>query len=707
MGIAESLDRFWAVRGPLALAVGVALSAACVSDPPPSESPPGVWGGWTRQARPDCRESLVLSPSGRFALTATLELAGLTVAEQIEGRLEAPGLATGGEFSAAFWPDSATATSPAPYCAQWQPQALPGPSNWFATATGEDLGRLTFRTLPAVDLGTLLVGSNGARQDVVALFMDGTGSLRGFLFTDPKLYPAPLYYAPPQDPARTLTLPSGPVLVNLPDGFYAQEFPAPASGTQVAQLYLNVTAAVDISFSKVPGAAAAPCDFAVYADLAFTALNATYAQLTGAEAPTLPLNPAANGQPFLVVPIQDSTAYLLPIGITTPGNGPCSANIRAIPTLVGKIKARAGLGNVPDAFTQTLAPGRPYLVADSLAQPGRVRLVPLGQPGYAAQSLRLAPWSVRLAGFGSGASDATAFLDVLNLAGRPGVLPRLVGTGTARSPLLSVYPAADASAGLGPFGPSPARPSSGELTAPSIVTEPGVQEFRVLNYRLHQPAAGRLALWTEGGAATTGRLEDELGRLLALNTHGSPDGAGFRIVRTVPAGEYRLEVRAASGFTLRVESAAPSPFADEALEGCLVEAGLVLRPTVPLREAYCGRRGIIDLTGLDALGDLQSLDLSDNAVQDLAPLHALIGLTMLVLTGNRVSRLGALSGLGHLRSLSLAGNPVDPADLEILLGLAGSLRLLNLNGVTSLTVAQVDQLRALMPNTLVIGPDGK
>ncbi|WP_448070618.1 leucine-rich repeat domain-containing protein [Georgenia yuyongxinii] len=74
--------------------------------------------------------------------------------------------------------------------------------------------------------------------------------------------------------------------------------------------------------------------------------------------------------------------------------------------------------------------------------------------------------------------------------------------------------------------------------------------------------------------------------------------------------------------------------------------------------AAAGAR-VEDLTGLDRLTNLATLDLADNRVRDLAPLSGLANLSSVKLTGNEVADLTALAGLPVLTELGMSGNAVS------------------------------------------------
>ena len=87
--------------------------------------------------------------------------------------------------------------------------------------------------------------------------------------------------------------------------------------------------------------------------------------------------------------------------------------------------------------------------------------------------------------------------------------------------------------------------------------------------------------------------------------------------------------------------------------------------------------GITDLTGIEALTGLTTLDLSDNLIRDISPLARLSGLILLDLEHNRIADLAPLAPLRQLESLVLSYNQIS--DLSPLLEIP-SLQSLDLIG---------------------------
>ncbi|MBL9170705.1 MAG: leucine-rich repeat domain-containing protein [Verrucomicrobiales bacterium] len=180
--------------------------------------------------------------------------------------------------------------------------------------------------------------------------------------------------------------------------------------------------------------------------------------------------------------------------------------------------------------------------------------------------------------------------------------------------------------------------------------------------------------------------------------------------QNITSGRYRVSMRlfclawiSAGLLTYAAEPAAPAPpsppiFADKNLESAvrryvfekrdtdkpIVEADVVNLSTLEARGLgitnlagleKCRSLALIDLSrnrikdvsALKGLGMLQSLTLSDNALEDIAPLASLPSLQYLELSRNRLKTLEAVRGLTNLNALYASSNRI--ADLSPVLGL--------------------------------------
>jgi hypothetical protein len=211
---------------------------------------------------------------------------------------------------------------------------------------------------------------------------------------------------------------------------------------------------------------------------------------------------------------------------------------------------------------------------------------------------------------------------------------------------------------------------------------------------------------------TRATLRDGDGTPLAIARGGAADGAGFRLVASLPAGSYELQVQALAppaAATLHLEPAAVPGLAPGALAACLHGANAPGSLPAALRAADCRARGIDSLDGIDASGGydrLQALRLDDNPLADLAPLAPLFRLAELSLAGTAPASLAPLAALPRLHALTLARVPLDAAARDLLAGLGTRLTYLDLGGATGLTPEDVALLRAALPNARIVAPDG-
>jgi Leucine-rich repeat (LRR) protein len=97
---------------------------------------------------------------------------------------------------------------------------------------------------------------------------------------------------------------------------------------------------------------------------------------------------------------------------------------------------------------------------------------------------------------------------------------------------------------------------------------------------------------------------------------------------------------------------------DPGLQACLDQALERNKQTDPatITLLACPSAGVQTLAGIEALENLEQLELSDNAIQDLSPLLQLTNLRVLGLRNNRVGDIRPLQQLPLLRFLSLEGN---------------------------------------------------
>lgn len=101
---------------------------------------------------------------------------------------------------------------------------------------------------------------------------------------------------------------------------------------------------------------------------------------------------------------------------------------------------------------------------------------------------------------------------------------------------------------------------------------------------------------------------------------------------------------------------------DPNLQGCLNETMKANEMEDPesIRLLACPSADIESLVGIEALSNLEHLDLSDNDITDLSPLASLGNLRVLGLRDNNIRSIMPLLDLPVLRFVSLQGNPDIP-----------------------------------------------
>ena len=218
-------------------------------------------------------------------------------------------------------------------------------------------------------------------------------------------------------------------------------------------------------------------------------------------------------------------------------------------------------------------------------------------------------------------------------------------------------------------------------------------------------------------------------RISEVTASGLSNCSGFTVATdvplSVPAGEaatldVSFDVDGVGPFSLDLEITNNDPyqnpydihitgrrchlvvsFDDPGLEAAVRDA--VDKPAGPLYDCdvepltflNARNRGISDLTGIDQLIGLQTLNLYKNDIVDITPLAGLTGLQSLHLSANAIVDITPLVGLTGLQSLGLSAN--DIVDITPLVGLTG-LQTLELywNGITEIgALASLVNLRVL------------
>ncbi|WP_334103293.1 SUMF1/EgtB/PvdO family nonheme iron enzyme, partial [Mesotoga prima] len=114
---------------------------------------------------------------------------------------------------------------------------------------------------------------------------------------------------------------------------------------------------------------------------------------------------------------------------------------------------------------------------------------------------------------------------------------------------------------------------------------------------------------------------------------------------------------------------------------------IYLSDVTPLTELRANSRNIVNLSGIEALKNLQRLHLWDNSINDLLPISSLTELRELNLHRNNFSDLTPLAALTHIGWLAIDGNLVT--DLSPIFGLS-SLTSLFVSGNPIANLAQLE-----------------
>ena len=688
-----------------AVALGLLATLAAAGCVSPGETPAdggSATGAWQLRGA-GCTQHLVLGAGSTFRLGSDFSLEGFFWRSAVAGTVAAAGADT-----VTFAPAGRVSPGGLVYCGQWaRAVQTPLPEADLQTRTGLTFADLAFRSFITPALGRVLVGTDTARDARLLLFREPDGPLRGVL---PR---AGRPLARPDDPVRTLTHVNGHATVPVPGGFYEREFAAADPGTLKARLVLVLVGAARVTFAG-EGDDLAGCDYVVHGDLLFGAPVAPAPLESGVASQTLEVNPALPAAylfPYVIPGTEPpATAYLLPVAVQSPSEGACRARITAEPLVLAELAEDLPTDSEDEAFAVVLPLGDAALLPLAAPPDGPLRLMPLAPGEVHAQDARLAPQVVTLGGLAPSPGAEGPVRDPLGLAADAPPAVRVSVGRDAAGTALNLFPADGGTASLGPFlryAPAPAPAAT--LAAPEgTLTGLAATKGERLAFTVPLAAPARVAIGSAGGVPLRARLLDATGVTLAEASGGAPAGDGFLLLRTLAAGSYRLEVWAqgTGTFDLAAELVPDGGFADEALEGCLVAAGWAQPPPAEVDRLDCPRRDVADLAGLEQATGLRFADLSDNRVTDVTALAGLVALESLSLARNPVADVSPLAALPLLRELSLAEAPLDPTKLASLSALADTLAYLDLRGVTTISGADVAALRAALPNTVLVAPDG-
>jgi hypothetical protein len=681
-----------------ALAVLAGL-AGCVGDASSGPAPTAdLLGGWVMEPTAACRESLTFRADGSFAQGVALSVAGWPAGQHGEGLLGAAHLDADGNVLAQLQPQGVLPEALLAYCASWSSAAHATlPFAAVAQAGGPDPATLAWRPVNLPGGGQAWVGTDADAGERFALVRDGD-TLRGFA---PDAA-GPLFHRTPLALPTQLVVDSNPYAVlNLPQHALARHYVGLSPGESLGRLLLSVHSAVELTVSVVPGADPPPlCELVVWSSPGFNTGTLQPNPLGQVAAvPQVELNPADAGGPLVPYPYTvnsvTETLYLLPVQVVAPDAGPCDVNLRARPLVAKRTAEHLADAQAVDAFTVPLGAAPAYLLGFPAGAPGALRALPLqGAPA----------WDVprppeRLAQPAQGGADALGLLD-----GAAHSVRLAVQTVDVLR-YLSVFPDGSVS-GLGPFAAYAPAPAPAELALPGTLPVSLSNESQ-LTVRFTLGAAALVRLYSDGGAETSGSLLDARGTQLAAARGGAPDGVGFRIEAALAPGSYDLLVQPAAlpaDFTLHGELPASAAL-DASLAACLLAAGQSAAPPAALRSADCGAQAIAGLDGIAAYGSLQALRLDDNPLTSLLPLADLTELRVLSLDGTAPASLAPLTGLPVLYRLALRRATLGPAAPGQLASLT-TLTALDLRDATGLDAAAVTALKAALPNTRIVAPDG-
>ena len=638
-------------------------------------------------------------------------LLGRHLVTQVDGSYTGEPVTDGsGRFNTRFTNDRILSSHTLAYCGQWDGgEKTTLPFAEVARAGGADPGGLSYRMVVIPGGGVAYVGTDENLADVFGIYLDASGTLHGFSYVDP-VQPATLLFHGNQVELITVIPEYSPhQVLNLPQQIYRENFPAVPAGNILKSLLLNVNSAVEIILAANPDDGHPVCDFVLYDSPSFQTPRSSGQPAPSTPTQTLRFNPGDPGDSFttssVIIGGQTETVYLVPLAVVSPDGGECGANIRAWPLAAVKIKEQKEeneQGEAVSAFSISIGSGPAFLLGNHRALPSMLLPIPLHAPGPVWEGIVLTPQVVR--------PPAVEWVDLLGLS-QPGAVPLSAKLGRNGSgQFLNLFRDENSTAGLGPFQRH--APDSGAIpiSLPDTVDAPfsaneGIKVFRLT---LWQPA--RVAITAVGGLDSTGRLTGAAGLTLAADRNGAIDGKGFRIVRSLAAGVYELTVSAplaGGAFGVIIAEEPASALVDENLEACLIAAGSARLANTEIRRLVCVGMGITSLTGIEAYPNITRLSLADNLLADVSSLENLDRLHSLSLDGNPVGSLSPLLALSSLYRLSLERNPLSPSLLNTLATLDQSLSFLNLSGTTGIDAQDVADLKAAMPNTIIVSISGE
>ncbi len=678
----------------LAVACAVLL-AGCLPSAGDGGGSGSVLGGWSQQLG-TCQQRLAISAGGRFTYSSRILLGNLARTHAVSGTYTgSPTIGGDGLASLAVVAGDGAAGPTSPYCGEWRVASVQSLALTPLLA-GMGLTADELRLQPVYDPahGVVWLATDTARRDRLALFQRADGQVEGYSLDPAAVSPLSLYHAHFLDSSTAPPLVAGLPPIRMPGQVYEATQSANATPQLETRLLVNAVAALDLSIGAVPGSGLPVCKVVLYEDAGF---SSTHQTLTPAS--SLEINPLDNGFPFVLAATPGDggadSAYLVALGVHSLAGSACAVRMSAGFAAVRRAAAYAETPGVAPDLALPAQAGRHWAVPRAATDPTMI-LLPWGEQGLARAGGGLSPWLIGLT------SGNAAAADVLGLAAGHSGISFAVG-GAALSLV------ADTGATAGPltrYLPPTARAT---LPIPGSWDDSFASGETAHTFRLTLPVAQRLVMHVEGALALRAELADGAGALRAAAAVGAPDGVGFGLAASLPAGAYDITVfsQGEAGAYRLVASVGGTPLVPDApLEQCLREAGATRSPAMAVRLVDCAGRGVADLAGLGAYTDIGMLELSGNQIGDLSPLSALTALERLALDGNPLGDFTSLLGLARLRRLSLGQVALPASALTPLSALSGQLEVLNLAGNSALSEAEAASLKTSLPHTLIVTPAG-
>jgi len=686
------------------------MLAGCLEGARPG-SPSGELAGTWVIGSAGCQHMLSLheDETFEFAMLATQD--GAPLQREVRGDY-ALGNSAQGNRDIEFRPSTPVDVDSLPYCGLWREQeSVVLDQAELEAAAGLELGEFSWHEELSGLLGKVILGMDSDGVDRLALFARDL-TIEAFRTDPPEDYPWPLFNTVPSRAVRDLGSLIEVPDVDLPENSYVLTIPVDAAsiGQILDRFAFNILAAADVELA-VSGADSPICRLEAYSDFSFLSPTDPPVFDELALQQVVRINPLDETLPLVQETVtsggESRAAHLLPIAVRASSEGTCTIEIRARPAAVAILEDNvSALGAEPlmavpipaDAHSVTvLTSGHPLY-------PRRV----LSAEHLFVRGLRAPPlrWVARSPAPAEPAQSVSPF-DPLNLLGLSRGSREISVQARDGEEWMNLF-AHDPDIGTGPFRRLSRSDLEDNLSIPGEVTVTAPIDGGGTAYRFTIDFPRTVNLWADGDADTSAVLADWRGLIIAGDENSGPDGAGFRILRRLEPGRYVLRVSSSGSgtYTVRARGEDSLPVDDETWLACLYANQVEFGDLNMATEIHCVGEGIESIDGIQGASNLEVLELASNRIQDLSPLEALTNLRILGLAGNQISSLEPLIGLDRLLVLNLAGNPLDVVALAQLEPLAGKLRELHLTGIEDLTTEDAAALQELLPNTIILGPDG-